>query len=144
MVSISIKDILKGNREANPLIFYGDLITVKKSTPIYVVGLVGKPGQVPISDGLTVRRVIDASGGLAAESDGLLIRLYRTNNQKTEVIEFAPDDSSEVSIDEFLVREYDIVEVFGKGNQRSKFPPVLRLDKDPVQNLEQLPVRVIK
>lgn len=141
--SIAIKDILKGVPDSNPAIFYGDLITVKKADPVYVIGNVGNPGSLAISENLTVERAIDAAGGFLGEKADMSVRVFRRNGQSTTVLDF-PDSNEGRDITTFSLQEYDIVEVFGKTKKKSKFPPVLRLDEKGKKKIDQLPVRIIK
>ena len=64
-LNITVKDLLKGIASADPVIMAGDMITVVKARPIYVMGAVNSPRPIYTHTGMTLSRAVDAAGGLA-------------------------------------------------------------------------------
>lgn len=141
--TIAISDLLAGGANANPLVLYGDIITVLRANPIYVIGEVANPGPVSISDGLTISRAISAAGGISGKESNKSIRLFRRNPTGTDVIVVSTDVTSEVRADTFEVKEYDIIEVFGGGSSQVRYPPVLRNADSFDRRTDELPIRIV-
>lgn len=94
--------------DSDPLLKPGDRVFVprvevspeKPAPEVYVLGAVRRPGAVRWEEGLTLRRAIEAAGGLAEDADSGAIRLERAgqpvqnldwNRQPDEVV-LAPSD----------------------------------------------------
>src|SRR5215203_58611 len=83
--NIKIADILRGDAGANPEILSGDIVTVSEALPIYVIGGVNSPQQIPMRNRLTLSRAISISGGLAKEGNAS-ITIFRREGRETKLI----------------------------------------------------------
>ncbi len=142
-LKINIVELLSGKAEADPIIKYGDIITVQTANPVYVIGDVANPGRFAFSDGLTVSRAISAAGGMSGKNGEAEIRVFRRNQGGTSVIELASDTSDEKEVGTFKLVEYDIVEVSGDRGNRVRYPPVLKNAEFENRPEQDLPVRVV-
>jgi protein involved in polysaccharide export with SLBB domain len=141
---IRIGDLLKGKPEANPFILSGDIVTVRETDPIYVIGGVATPRRINSRSALTLSRAIASAGGLASNADRKHIYLYRRTDRRTEVIEldYAAIESG-VSPD-IELRGFDIVEVAQTGRKRRQNPPIVQLRDLNDKGVKGLPLRVIE
>lgn len=140
---IKISELLGGKVDANPQISGGDLITVERALPIYVIGAIKSPGPVYARDQMTISRVISTAGGLAKDANGYAT-IYRRDRGETRVIDV---DLKKVrdggSVDEIL-RSFDILDVASKGGGKRKYPPVAATDGNNRLTRVELPLRVIE
>lgn len=137
-IDITVKELLSGRKGANLLVFYGDVITVMESKPVYVIGGVRTPSRIDYREGLSVSRAISSAGGLSRKADPGRITVYRRENGASRIIKV--DLSKRKDKADVMLRPYDIVEVGRKGRRAPKYPPVLESDvrrRDP----GALPVR---
>jgi protein involved in polysaccharide export with SLBB domain len=97
----------------NPEVRAGDRVffdLVVKTRDIAVLGMVGRPGMVPFTRGLTVRGAISASGGLTPIADDASVRVIRAGsplpliNIKVADTELQPGD--EVFVPQSVVTAY--------------------------------------
>lgn len=141
--TVSIQNILDGEPGSNPEIYYGDFITVMEAPPVYVIGAVSKPGRVSFTKGLSIRRAIDAAGGPLPDSKSIEIRVFRRNPTGSEVIQVDSTVAAASSTEEFELREYDIVEVFGGRGKMLENPPVLQNSSAGGTQIDSLPIRIV-
>ncbi|NNE65277.1 MAG: hypothetical protein HKN33_01825 [Pyrinomonadaceae bacterium] len=139
---IDIKELLSGEEGTNLRILYGDFLTVTTALPVYVIGTVRKPGSISMSPGLTVERAIASAGGVIGDQSEIGVRIFRRNASGTEIIEVTPEKGAVGSKAE--VREYDIVEVFGDGKEKLRYPPVLENNIRRAVDVNRLPIRDIQ
>lgn len=144
---IKIRDLLGGNRDANPVVRPGDIVTVLESEPIYITGGVNAPQGVGFHDGLTLSRAIAMAGGLSEDARGGEIRIYRRNPP--------PGESGSIEADlnaiknkrkpDVPLRPFDIITVPQGGRGASPQPdPGELLDALTHNEPERtLPLRVI-
>lgn len=142
VINIKILDMLAGEKEANPQILYGDVITVKGAEPVYVIGGVNNPGKILFRSDLSVSRSIAAAGGFTAKAKPEKIRVFRRENNETNIIELNLEQTKVNEKDDILLKPYDIVEVSGKGDER-RFSPLNDFEKESDNNTSKLPLRVI-
>ena len=106
-------------KENNPTIYPGDIVEVEKSSPVYVVGEVNKPGSVPIpEEGLFLMRAIAMAAGPSREARMKEIRIYRRTEaaSQPEVINLDGDLIRKGTSPDVKLQAFDIVEV-GKGRK---------------------------
>jgi len=141
--TISVRDVIKGTPESNPVVLNGDIITVQQSDPVYVIGGVANPKQVNARNKLSVSRAIASAGGLIKGADPKSIVIYRRG--PTEVTRIAVDlESVQTGTSEDVILErYDIVEVSQKGNDDRRIAPVVRVYSDFVKS-GTMPLRIIE
>ena len=138
-LNIQINDILKG--KADPEIVYGDLITVERAFPVYVIGAVDNPRPLYSRVQMSVSRAIAAAGGLSKTADPTKVVIFRREGAETRVIDIdLTKTAGERSGDE-LLKPFDILDVASKGAPKRSVPPV-SADADTARRAE-LPLKVI-
>ena len=142
-INIKISELLKGEKNANPQIFSGDIITVLAAEPIYVIGGVNAPKQIASRSEITLTRAIASGGGLAKDADAKTITIFRRNGSETKIIEADYEKIDSGQAEDIILLPFDIVEVAVKGRGKSKFPPVVRVNETDGKNGPNLPLRII-
>jgi len=122
---ITISDLLSGKQEANQVIRSGDVVLVKRSTPIYVIGGVNIPRNIAARSGMTLTRAIASAGGISKEADAQNVVLYRKEGSDARILEFDLTKITGGSVADPELRAYDIVEVGQKGRGKRRYPPVV-------------------
>lgn len=110
----SLFNIRAGKEEANTIIYPGDVIWVRKASPVYVHGEVVNPQGVYIKeDGLTLTEAIAKLGGVRREAKTKDIKIYRLkpNSKEREVIAANYDLIKKGEQKDIMLEPYDIVEV---------------------------------
>ena len=142
-VNLRISELLSGNAAANPLVFSGDIITVTKAVPVYVIGAVNNPRQVYSRSEITVTRAIASAGGLAKGAVAEKISVYRREGDKTSIIEVDLGKIKRSETVDVVLKPFDIIEVPRKGGEKRKFPPVVTSGDSRGQGPGTLPLRII-
>ena len=142
-VNIRISELLSGNPAANPSILSGDMITVTKAVPIYVIGAVNNPRQVYARSEITVSRAIASAGGLAKGAIGEKVVVYRREADKTTIIDVDLEKIKTSQSIDVVLKPFDIIEIPRKGGERRKFPPVVTSGDARGQGPGSLPLRII-
>jgi len=85
LIEIDLEEVDKGNLELLELpIQVGDTIYVPEAGVYYVNGAVRRPGQFPITPGVTFSQAIQISGGLRSGAKN--VRLVRYENGRQDII----------------------------------------------------------
>ena len=142
-INIRISDLISGKTEANPQILSGDVITILEAQPVYVIGGVASPKQIPIHSQLTLSRAISSAGGFSKEAKSKKITIFRRENNETKIIEVDFDEIKADPSADVILQAFDIVEVRQSERQKRMFPPVLKLAEKNEKNAEKLPLRII-
>jgi protein involved in polysaccharide export with SLBB domain len=142
-INIKISDLLKGDRESNPYIFSGDVITVLEAEPIYVIGGVANPRQIIATPQLTVSRAVAAAGGLAKDADPKRITVFRREKRQTKLIEINLEKIEASPEADIILQPLDIVEVARRGREKNKFPPIINTAQNSSERRVNLPLRII-
>ncbi len=87
IINIKIIDLIKGVKDANPVILNGDIITIGMAEPIYVIGGVNNPRQINARLQMTLSRAISSAGGFSKNADSARITVYRRNRGEASRIE---------------------------------------------------------
>jgi protein involved in polysaccharide export with SLBB domain len=112
-----LSDISSGKNEANPIIRPGDVVTVQKAPPVFVVGEVRNP---PAADSLTIPEsgmmltdAIYRSGGLTRDAKKKDVKIYRlkTGSPDREIISANLDQIKKQKQKDIALQPYDVVEV---------------------------------
>ncbi len=140
--TVTISDLLKGKKAANPKIYYGDLITVIEAEPIYVTGAVENPTKLSLRTTLTVSRAIASAGGLTKGAKVNEITIFRRNSAGSEIITVDLDAIENGTIADLKLQPFDVVDVSGRGQRRSKIPPIIQ-NEDISNGTGDLPLTVI-
>jgi protein involved in polysaccharide export with SLBB domain len=142
-LNIRIIDLLSGDKQANPQILSGDIITVSEAAPIYVIGGVNSPKQIAARVQFTLSRAVASAGGLAKEGLDKVTIFRRTGNDR-KAIEADLKRIGDGQDPDPLLEPFDIVDVGQKGRERRKVPPAI--DDNSVDGARPLifPLRVIE
>ena len=142
VLKIKIADLLKGKEEANPKVFYGDLINVLEAEPVYVTGAVGNPSKISLRTELSISRAIATAGGLTKGANPKEVTIFRRIKGGTEVLKANLVEIEQGTQNDLVLKPFDVVEVSGRGRGRSKYPPIIQsVDRNSASN--ELPLRVI-
>ncbi len=143
VTNIKVSDLLAGKIEADPDILSGDIVSVNRALPIYVIGAVANPRPVYSREKMTLSRVISSAGGVSKEGESGKAFIFRRSGPEVRSLEvdLARLKAGE-SIDEVL-QPFDIIEVVAKGASRSKFPPVMATDESSDPYNRVLPLRIV-
>lgn len=111
----TLSSVRRGDESANPVIFPGDIISVEKAKPVYIVGEVkgGQGGLYIKEGGLRLSNAIAMVGGVNREAKTKDVKIYR---QKPDSIE---KDIITVNLDliksgkqpDVMLEAYDVIEV---------------------------------
>ena len=141
-INIRIADIIRGDQAANPRILSGDIVTVSEALPVYVIGGVNSPQQVPMRNQLTLSRIIAMAGGLAKEGN-TKITIFRRDGRETKRIEADLQQITGGSADDPVLKPFDIVDVPQKGKPARSRPPVIDKGIPVTLMLSGLPLRIV-
>ena len=139
---IRIADILRGEESANPQILSGDIVTVSEALPLYVIGGVNSPQQIPMRNKLTLSRVIAMAGGLAKEGNSN-ITIYRREGRETKLIRADLQKITAGGPEDPVLQAFDIIDVPQKGKPARARAPVIDKGAPVTLTLASLPLRVI-
>jgi protein involved in polysaccharide export with SLBB domain len=142
-INIRITDLLSGKKEANVQILAGDIITVLEAKPVYVIGGVNTPRQIATRSQMTVSRAIAGAGGLSKDADATRITIFRRAGGETKIIETDLEKIKANQAEDIVLQAYDIVDVSQKGNEKRKYPPLVKTDEASSENSRKLPLRII-
>jgi protein involved in polysaccharide export with SLBB domain len=141
-LNIRISDLLRGDKQSNPQILSGDIITVAEARPIYVIGGVNTPKQLSSRSKFTLTRAIASAGGLSKEGLEKVV-IFRRRGRESLVIE-ANLERIKGGLDPDLVLEaYDIVDVSQKGREKRKTAPVVDTNSPDQARSVSLPLRIV-
>ena len=142
-LNIKISDLLSGNAGADPVILSGDVITVTRSEPFYVIGAVNRPGPVYSHLEMTVSRAVASAGGPAKDADLSRVTIFRREPLGPKIIEVDLEKIKRESTGDEVLRQFDIIEVTSKGGGKRKYPPVVVSDDNGDRDKTDVPLRVI-
>lgn len=141
-MSVKISDILRGDPAANPRILSGDIVTVSEALPVYVIGGVNSPQQIPIRNQMTLSRAIATAGGLAKEGNTNVI-IFRREGRESKVIHADTDKIAAGQAEDPVLRAFDIVDVPQKGKPARVRPPVIDSSLSRGLALGNLPIHIV-
>jgi protein involved in polysaccharide export with SLBB domain len=141
-LKVNVKDLISGKTEANPLIKFGDVVTVEEAEPIYVIGGVNNPRQFLYREDLTLSRLIAMSGGFSSNADPKQIIIYRRENNETKLINVDFDKVKLRQFEDIELEKYDIIEVGQKDRNKNRpNPKINRFEKG--EQTANLPLKII-
>lgn len=141
-LNVKISDILRGDPTSNPRILSGDIVTVSEALPVYVIGGVNSPQQIPLRNQLSLSRAISIAGGLAKEGNGN-IKIFRREGRETRTIDADLGKIAAGQAEDPILRPFDIVDVPQKGKPARVRPPVIDGGSSKNPTMSSLPLRVI-
>lgn len=111
-----LADLRAGKEEADPYIWPGDIVLVNEAEPVYVIGAVVAPREIPLREGLTLARAIAMSGGaqrLAKDE----VAIYRTKPGLVgqETLKFNYNAIKKGKQPDVPLQPYDIIDVGMSG-----------------------------
>lgn len=139
--TIKISDILRGEAGSNPRINSGDIVTVTEAFPVYVIGGVNNPQQVPLRNQLTLSRVVSMAGGLTKQGNSG-VKVFRREGKETRVIHADLQKIASGTEEDPVLRPFDVVDVPEKGKPARAKPPVIEGQSNGM-TLANLPLRII-
>ncbi len=120
---IKISDILSGKVSSDPVVLSGDIVTVSRALPVYVIGAVNNPGTIYLSSELTLSRAIATAGGMAKDAKGNAATIFRRSGAGTSPIEVDLAKIERGEVEDEVLRSFDIIDVPVKGEGIRKYPP---------------------
>ena len=141
--NIKISDLLSGDARFNPQILGGDIITVSEAKPLYIIGGVVAPKQIPVRAELTLSRAIDSVGGLSKDADTAEIRIFRRSGFETKSIVANLDKIRAGQAADVNLQPFDVIEVPITGGGRKDFSPVVKEFVISEKQSEKLPLTVV-
>jgi protein involved in polysaccharide export with SLBB domain len=143
LMRLTIRQVLSGDPDANPVILSGDIITVVEASPIYIIGGVNNPRQISSREEMTLSRAISSAGGLAKEAVENDITVYRREGKEGKSISVDLKRIRSKQQDDLVLKPFDIVDIGQKGRAKPKFPPTVNVDARS-RDIYKLPVRVVE
>jgi polysaccharide biosynthesis/export protein len=113
LISLKLRDLLDGVREANPFVEPGDIISLPEADQIIVLGSVANPGQIPLTDKITLTRAISQAGGLAPDASRTRLRLIRHESgtgRRREIL-LNLEDIKKNRAEDIVLQANDVIEV---------------------------------
>ena len=138
-----IIDLKGGSAENNPYIRPGDIVIVNEGQPVFITGMVVKPGDIVIKDQLTLTRAIAMVGGMQKMANTSQVHIYRKTEGKLspEPLRYDYDAIRKGKAPDVLLQAYDIIDVRPAGTFSAKGLGEL-LKGLGTGTLGQLPTRV--
>lgn len=143
ITNIKISDLLGGKDAANPQILSGDIISVNRALPIYVIGAVANPRPIYSRDKMTLSRLISTAGGVSKEGERGKAFIFRRSGPEIRSIEVDLAKLKNGESNDEVLQPFDIIEVVAKGASRNKYPPVMAADQDNYRTNRELPLRIV-
>ena len=113
----TMSSVMKGIKEANPIIYSGDIIHIEKANPVYFTGEVNQKTGVYIKEGgLSLTQALATVGGVREKAKVKDIRIYRKvpNSQDRQVIVANLKDIQAKKASDVMLEPYDIIDVSKK------------------------------
>lgn len=142
-INIRLSEMLTGKNEANPQILSGDVITVRESELIYVIGGVANPKPISARAQITLSRAVASAGGITKDGDAKKITIYRREAGETKIIEADLEKIRTKKSEDIILKAFDIIEVPQRGSGAKKLPPIIDADEPNGKTFVNLPLRVI-
>jgi polysaccharide biosynthesis/export protein len=143
LTNIKISDLLSGKSEFNPVILSGDIVTVSRALPIYVIGAVNVPVPLYLTSDLTVSRAIAIAGGLSKDADGSTVTIFRRSGGHTVQIESDLAKLKRGEIEDEILKPFDIIDVPAKGSGKRKYPPAAPINENREPSMGELPLKIV-
>lgn len=141
--NIKISELLGGTPDANPQVLSGDIITVTRAEPVYIIGAVNNPRPIYSPTELTVSRAIASAGGLARSADARKISILRRDGAGRNYIEVDLVKIKRGDAPDEVLKQFDILDVAAKGGGRREYPPVGPADDTRDHGNGDLPLKVV-
>lgn len=122
IISLSLPEVMKGNRNSNPLVLAGDIVRVSeaKVKQAFVIGSVKSAVTVPLKEPVTLSRAIAMAGGAASGAKTDKIKISRQDPvtlAKADII-VNLKDVSKPGENDILLQPNDVIDVPGPSATR--------------------------
>ena len=141
LINITISDLLKGIEAADPVIQSGDLITVQRAVPIYIIGGVNNPKPISARSNMTMTKAIATAGGFSKDADASQVTVFRKIGNQTSVIDVDLSKGLTGAANDPELKAFDIVDVAQKGRAKRKYAPIVAPNKIGISGT--LPLRIL-
>jgi polysaccharide export outer membrane protein len=120
--TFKIVDLKGGSAENNPYVRPGDIVIVNEGQPVFITGMVIKPGDMIIKDQLTLTRAIAMAGGMQKMANTTQVHIYRKVEGKLspEPLRYDYDAIRKGKAPDVLLEAYDIIDVRPAGTFSAK------------------------
>lgn len=143
IINIKIADLLRGNENANPQIYSGDIITILEAEPVYVIGGVAAPKRISARSKTTLSKAVASAGGFSKDAEREKITIFRREGDETKIIEANFEEIEKNPDKDIPLQPFDVVEVGVKGRGKSKLAPIVREEDFTSKNAGSLPLQII-
>lgn len=108
-----IEDVKNGMKEANPVIWPGDIVLVQEARPIYVTGAVVQPAGLYLRQNLTLSLAIAQAGGArkGAKTDKVRIIRQKAGALNPDILVYNLDDIKKKKQPDVALMPYDVIDV---------------------------------
>jgi polysaccharide export outer membrane protein len=108
-----IEDVKNGLKEANPVIWPGDIVLVQEARPIYVTGAVVQPTGLYLRPNLTLSLAIAQVGGArkGARTDQVRILRKKEGEFNPDILIYNLDDIKKKKKPDVALMPYDVIDV---------------------------------
>lgn len=137
---VSIADLMSGR--SDPEIAGGDLVSVERASPVYLIGGIANPRSIPLTGKLTLTQAIASAGGLTKEGRQDDVSIFRRNGSEVNIMRFDLGRIVPGSPEDPVLQSFDIVDIGVKGGLPKRVPPVVNVSSR--QGNDQLPLSIIE
>jgi len=108
-----IEDVKSGLKEANPVIWPGDIVLVQEARPIYVTGAVVQPSPLYLRENLTLSLAIAQVGGArkGAKTDTVRIIRKKPGALNPDILVYNLDDIKKSKKPDVALMPYDVIDI---------------------------------
>ena len=142
-LNIKISDLLSGKASFDPVILSGDIVTVSRANPVYVIGAVNNPGAIFATTELTVTRAIATAGGMTKDANGEAVTVFRRTGKETSILELDLAKVKRGEVEDTPLQSFDIIDVHAKGGSKRTYPPVALVSDTLGSNWTQMPLKIV-
>lgn len=140
-MTVKIADLLSGNKEANPQILTGDMVTVVESAPVFIMGRDGTE-RMNLTPDLTLSRALTAKIAGLSKLKKEKVRIYRRRGEQT-MLELDLGPILDGSGDDPKLQPYDVVEIADRNLAVRKLSPFEEPASLNSAGLGRLPLRIV-
>jgi protein involved in polysaccharide export with SLBB domain len=109
-----LSDVMRGNKQANPYLRPGDVVSIGLVKHISIIGNVKNPHQIDFKKNLTVLRAITLAGGLLPDARKEKIYVHRYTQTGWTVLVINPKTTDKHREEDIILQPNDIVEVLSQ------------------------------
>ena len=108
-----IEDVKNGVKEANPVIWPGDIVLVQEARPIYVTGAVVQPSPLYLRQNLTLSLAIAQVGGARKGAKTDMVRTIRKKEGELnpDILIYNLDDIKKKKKPDVALMPYDVIDI---------------------------------